>query len=501
MKRLSRMMGFFLTLCLAVTATGCSPHSSSNESGDKPVVVAATAAPPTLDITQNAAAAIAQVLLYNVYETLTKIDDNGDLKPLLARSWQQSPDGLTYTFHLDPAARFASGAPVDAKAVAASLDNNRKNGIAVTKAQLGSIKTVRVKDSHTVVLNLSHPDNFLLFYLGCSAGVVIDPTVKTDLATHPAGSGPYVVTDFRPGHSVDLATSPNAWHLKPKVSHVQFLYFADPTPETAALMSGDVDILSDLATPQALSRFQDPSRYDVITGTTNYEVVMGMNNQSKALSDKRVRRAIMHAIDRKNLMKAVTNGQGSLIGSMVPPTDPWYEDLAGKLPYDPDQARRLLKEAGYGNGLSLRMRVPTLPYATTSARIIASELKQVGITLVTDELEFPARWLDAVYTRADYDLTIVGHFEPRDIVNWANPDYYWRYDNPKFQKLVTKAMTGPANEVNDTMKQAARILNDDVSGGFLYLMPKTTVTRAGITGLGHNATSLSFDLTGLEDKA
>ena len=58
----------------------------------------------------------------------------------------------------------------------------------------------------------------------------------------------------------------------------------------------------------------------------------------------------------------------------------------------------------------------------------------------------------------------------------------WRYDNPKFQKLVTKAMTGPANEVNDTMKQAARILNDDVSGGFLYLMPKTTVTRAGIAG-------------------
>ena len=106
-----------------------------------------------------------------------------------------------------------------------------------------------------------------------------------------------------------------------------------------------------------------------------------------------------------------------------------------------------------------------------------------------------------VYTRADYDLTIVGHFEPRDIVNWANPNYYWRYDNPQFQKLVTKAMTGPANEVNDTMKQAARILNDDVSGGFLYLMPKTTVTRAGIAGLGHNATSLSFDLTELEDKA
>ena len=99
MKRLSRMMGFFLTLCLAVTTAGCSPHSSSSESGNKPVVVAATAAPPTLDITQNAAAAIAQVLLYNVYETLTKIDDNGDLKPLLARSWQQSPDAH---LHLSP---------------------------------------------------------------------------------------------------------------------------------------------------------------------------------------------------------------------------------------------------------------------------------------------------------------------------------------------------------------------------------------------------------------
>jgi peptide/nickel transport system substrate-binding protein len=347
------------------------------------------------------------------------------------------------------------------------------------------------------VLTLAHRDNFLLYNLAGTAGVIIDLAHTKDLAIHPAGSGPYRVTGFSPGESVDLEASPAAWHQRPQVHHIRFSYYADPTSETAALLSGDLDVVTDLAIPQALSRFSDPKRFTVLRGTTNGEVVLGLNNSVTALSDRRVREAILMAIDRQGLMDIVTNGQGSLIGSMVPPTDPWYTDLSRRWPYNPDRARQLLREAGYGHGLTLRLRVPTLPYATASTRVITAMLAKIGITVVTDELEFPARWLDVVYTRADYDMTVIAHVEPRDIVNWASPDYYWRYRNPAFTALVDQALTGPADQSTARMRQASILLADDAASDFLYLMPKITVARAGITGLQRNAATLSFDLTGL----
>ncbi len=496
MRRPLRAVAVIAAMALALTGlAGCTSGKTQDT-----LVLGATAAPPTLDLVSNTAAAIPQVLLYNVYETLLRVDDNGALKPLLATSWTLSPDGLRYTFTLDSRARFASGARVDAATVAASLNllRSKKSG-AVLQSQLSAIRSITPADRGRVVLTLSHRDNFLLYNLAGTAGVIIDLAHTKDLALHPAGSGPYRVTSFSPGESVDLEASPTAWHERPQVQKIRFSYYSDPTSETAALLSGDLDVITDLTTPQAISRFSDPKRFTVLRGTTNGEVVLGLNNSTKALSDRRVREAILMAIDRQGLLDVVWNGQGTLIGSMVPPTDPWYTDLSKRWPYDPARARELLRQAGYGNGLTLRLRVPSLPYATASTRVITAMLAKIGITVVTDELEFPARWLDVVYTRADYDMTVVSHVEPRDIVNWAIPGYYWRYRNPAFDKLIAEATTGPADQMTPRMRQASIILADDAASDFLYLMPKITVTRAGITGLQHNAVTLSFDLTGVRE--
>lgn len=491
MPRARRIGGAITAVALALgSLTGCGVSRP-----DDTLVIGATAAPATLDLTTNAAAAIPQVLLYNVYETLVKVDDDGSLVGLLARSWTTSPDGTVLTFHLDPSARFASGHRVDSSAVRQSLDRLRSQpSSAVVRAQLAAIREVEAPDPRTVVIRLARRDNFLLHSLAGTAGVILDPSCDDDLARRTAGSGPYRVDAFSPGESVDLVASPRSWHHA-GVPKVRFTYYDSPTSQTAALLSGDLDVISDLTTPQALSRFSDRSRFTVLRGTTNAEVVLGMNNATPALADRRVREAILLAIDRRALLQAVWNGQGTLIGSMVPPTDPWYTDLSDTWPHDPARARRLLAEAGHGDGLTLRLRVPTLPYATAAARVLTSDLAQVGIHLVNDELEFPPRWLDVVYTHGDYDLTVVAHVEPRDIVNWANPDYYWHYDNPTFATLVAQARSGPADLADERMRRASELLADDAAGGFLYLMPKITVARAGITGLARNATTQSFDLT------
>lgn len=484
---------------LAVMLAGCSgpgARSSGNRLPANTLVIGATAEPPTLDPTVNNAAAIPQVLLYNVYETLVKVDGTGQLQGLLAKDWTVSPDRRTYTFHLQPGATFASGRPVTATDVKWSIERIvSADTSSVLKTQMAVVDTVTAVDDHTAEVTLKRPSNSWLWNMSSTAGIIIDSQSGADLATTPAGSGPYALKAWAKGSQIELVRNGTYWGTRAGVDAVTFRYFTDANAMNAAMLSGDLNVISNVQAPQALDRFSDTSRYTVMQGTTNGEVVLGMNNLNPALKDVRVRRAITYAIDRKALLASVWNGKGTLIGSMVPPTDPWYEDLAGAYPYDPAKAKELLKEAGYENGLTLRLRLPTLAYATGAGRFVQSQLAAVGITVVIDELEFPARWIDVAMRQSDYDLTIVAHVEPRDMVNFADPSYYWHYDSETFRGLMAAADAGTPQEYIDDQRAAARVLSDDAAADWLFLLPNLVVTTPQVTGLNANATSLSFDVT------
>lgn len=492
----ARAVASALVAALVVGLAGCARTSTGSQ--DRQLIVGATVAPNSMDPSTSNAAAIPQALLYNVYETLLKIDDHGNLQPLLASEWVVSPDGLRYTFKLRPEAKFSTGAAVDAGAVVTSVQRviNDASVLPVLKSQMSVVDSVRAVDATTVEFVLKHPSNFWLYSMAQTAGIIYEPSSLADLATKPVGSGPFVFSDWAKSDSVTLKRNNDYWGTKSRLAGVTFKYYADPNALNAAMLSGGLDVLSNVAAPQALDQFND-SRFTVLQGTTTGEIVLGYNHQTPALKDLRVRQAINYAIDRKALRDAVWAGKGLLIGSMVPPTDPWYEDLSGAYPYDPAKARALLADAGIAPGsLKLRLRVPTLPYATPAATYIASQLAQVGIQAQVDQLEFPATWIDQVLKNSNYDMTIVAHVETRDMTLWADPTYYWHYNNPQFQQLIAAADTATtqAQEVA-LMKQAARILSDDAAADFLWLLPNLVVTKADVTGVETNAASLSFDMT------
>jgi len=493
-----RRVGRLLVLVLALTLTlaACTDQAAApTDPAQQTLVVGATLQPPTLDPTGSDAASIPQALLYNVYETLLKVDSSGKLQPLLAEKPVISQDRLRYTFTLKPAT-FASGRPVTAKDVAWSIEHVKAGKNVAAASQLAVVRSVQAKNASTLVVTLSKPSNAWLFNLSSTAGMVFDSAAATDLARTTAGSGPYQLDRWTQGSDLALKRNESYWKAQAGFARVTFRYFSDPNAMNSAMLSGGLDIISNLQVPQALPQFDDRGRYQVIEGTTNGEVVMSLNNSAPALEDVRVRRAINHAIDRAALKRTVWNDKGTLIGSMVAPTDPWYEDLSNTYPYDPAKARALLADAGYGGGLRLRMRLPVVPYATASGQFVASQLKDVGITVTTDELEFP-RWLDTVFTKADYDISIVAHVEPRDIVRFADPKYYFRYDNPAFARLVSRADEGTeAQQVRD-MRAAAKLLADDAAADWLFLLPNLVVTTAKVDGVPKNATTLSFDLSGL----
>ncbi len=489
--RISRRVLLGGTAAIAISASACSGTAAPSDS-PKTLSVGATLEPPTLDPTMSDAASIPQLLLYNVYETLVKMDSEGKIKPLLAERWDVSSERTTYTFNLQQGAHFASGTPVDAAAVVAGIERMKNSASATIKSQLAPITSVTALDAGTVVVTLSQPSNAWLYSMTSTAGMIVDPAT-TDMATKPMGSGPFAYSSWTKGDSITLVKNPKYWGTPGRFDTVTMRYYVDPNAMITAMLSGDLDIISNLQAPQSLDQFADATKYTIVEGTTTGKVTMGFNHSNPSLAILKVRQAICYAIDRQALLSTVWAGHGQLIGTHSSPTDPYYEDLSNTYPFDPAKAKELLAESGVSN-LSLRLRVPTTKYATDSATFVQSQLKDVGITVTIDQLDF-SRWLTEVFTNGDYDMTIVAHVEPRDLVKWADPKYYWHYDNPELQALVKEADAGSTDDYVRLMKQASEILANDAAADWLFLLPNLVVTTLEITGVDQNATSLSFDLT------
>ncbi|MEV4223133.1 ABC transporter substrate-binding protein [Nonomuraea sp. ATR24] len=451
------------------------------------------AEPANLDFTSTEGAAIPQALLVNVYEGLVKLDQAGQIQPLLAEKWDVSDDRKTYTFTLRKGVTFTNGAPFTADDVVFSLDRVRSDWKLKIKSQLDMVEDVEKKDDATAVVTLSRPSNGFLYTMATRLGAMFSRTGVADLANKPVGTGPYQLGAWRRGDSIRLDANPKYWGAKPQISTVTLKYFKDATAMNNALLTGGIDVVSSVQAPESLQQFADTNRFQTIEGTTNGEVVLSMNNGRPPFDDKKVRQAVRHAIDHQALLDTAWAGRGQLIGSMVPPTDPWYEDRTGDYPHDVAKAKALLG----GKTYDVKMRIPNLPYAVASAQVVKSQLAQVGINAEIEPLEFPARWLDVVFTKGDYDLSIINHVEPRDMGIFADKDYYFRYDNPEYGKLLASADTGTEQQQTDDLKAAAALLSQDAAADWLFLFPNLIVAKKGVTGLPENAISESFDFTGL----
>ena len=503
--RFSRLCAVLAAGVLVLTA-GCSAgagtsdgDAGSGETGATTVSLAVgfSAEPATLDFTTTDGAAIPEALLVNVYEGLVKLDGDGEIVPLLAESYEVSDDRRTYTFVLREDVTFTNGAEFTAEDVAFSIERVQSDAwTSSLKSYMDVVDAVEVVSPTEVAVTLARPDNEWLFQMTTRIGAMFSRTGVDDLANTPVGTGPYVVETWTRGDSIVLGRNEDYWGEPPQADEVTLRYFKDPTALTNALRSGGIDVISSVQAPESLAQFEGDDRFQVVEGTTNGELTMALNGDRPALADERVRRAITHAIDRQAIVDTAWAGYGTPVGSMVPPTDPWYEDLTDVHPYDPERAKALLAEAG-AQDLSLRFRVPNLPFSVGPAQVVKSQLAEVGITAEIDVLEFPARWLDEVFTKGDFDMSIVAHVEPHDLPTFANPEYYWHYDNPEIAELLTAANTGTQEEQVENMKKAARTLAEDAAAVWLFVVPNLVVAEADVQGIPQNRIGEAFDLTTL----
>jgi peptide/nickel transport system substrate-binding protein len=472
--------------------------TASMASAQTDITVAIQLEPPNLDPTGGAAQAIDSVLYSNVFEGLTRFMADGSVVAGLAKSWDISDDGLTYTFMLNEGVMFHDGTDMNADDVKFSLDRARADDS--TNAQKGlfaDIADVTVVDPLTVQVTLAQPNGSFLFNMAWGDAVIVAPESIETIASNPIGTGAFAFSDWVQGDRLELVRNDAYWGDAPALESATFRFISDPTAAFAAVMAEDVDAFVGFPAPENLPQFEADPRFQVLVGNTEGETILSMNNQMPPFDNVLVRQAVSLAIDRQAIIDGAMFGYGTPIGTHFAPHNPDYVDLIANSAHNPDRARELLAEAGFADGFTTTLKLPPPSYARRGGEIIAAQLREVGITAEITNLEW-AQWLEEVFKAKDFGMSIVSHTEPMDLGIYANPNYYFQYDNIVFQAVMDKlnATTDPAMR-SELMAAAQTIISEDYVNGYLFQLAVPTVAKAGLNGLWLDQPTAAVDLTGV----
>ncbi|WP_244471935.1 ABC transporter substrate-binding protein [Prosthecomicrobium hirschii] len=380
------MMRFSRSL-LAATALAAALVSIAPATGAE-LVIGRPASPATFDPGFLKEAA---TLVDNVFDTLVLRDAEMKLVPGLALSWK-ALDDTTWEIKLRPGIKFHNGEAFDAEAVKFTFE--RVLDPAAKSPTISYIRTVAgvdVVDPLTVRIRTNGPDPLLPTRLSRYPAYIVPPAyVKqvgaAEFARRPVGTGPYKVTEFVPDDHVTMVANEAYWRGKATIDKVVWRPIPEATARIAALLSGEVQFIESVPA-ELVDTLKTSGAADVVDvkngGLTIY---LGLKSAEKPLDDARVRRALSLAIDRKGLTTDILKGKATPTGTQVSPFDAGYKDIPTPA-YDPAAAKKLLAEAGYPNGFTIRFQAPRR--YISSAEVAQAVVQQWAAIGVKAELEVP----------------------------------------------------------------------------------------------------------------
>jgi peptide/nickel transport system substrate-binding protein len=455
------------------------------------LILAVSTEPPSLDPTTNAAAVIRLLLQGNLYENLVTVDEEGRFQPVLARSWEISEDGKTYTFYLQEHVVFHDGAICDAEAVRKSFmrAKSRERGH-IHPEYFEGIEAIEVLDDLTVRFVLAKPDAAFLALLALGDSVVVPD--RDDLGKNPVGTGPFRFDRWDPGYQLRLVRYERYWDpRKPKLEAVTFRFIADSTSQMASLRAGDVDVLVE-ATPELAQSLSNSPNIRILSAPQDMVQILAINKTRAPFDSLAVRQALALAVDREELIKLVSLNYASPVGSHLAPTLPYYADMTWVYPHDPERAKALLAESGYPQGFSAVLTLPAnYIFHVRTGEVLASQLAKVGINLRLELVDWPT-WLERVYGQADFDLTVIGHVGRLDPA-WTlffygpdRPDYYFRrgWENPELDELLRLGASVADPKIRQSIYTVAQyLIARDVVNVFLQAPHRILIFRDDVRGL------------------
>lgn len=328
-----------------------------------------------------------------MFEPLLTVDEKGEIRPKLAAAWEISPDGKVYTFTLQKGVKFHNGRDLTAEDVKFSIEysKNPKNA-ATGLSTLLIVDRVEALNPHVLKVVLKKRSAAFLGNLTdiASFSVVPQGSLKEGVAkpaSFPPGTGPFNFIEWRPGQQIVLRKFDDYWGQKPLIDNLVLRPISNDTVRFTALRTGEVDIIE--RTPPEWAK-------QVVEGKVNgikysearylFPRRMAFNVADPPFNNKKLRRAVAHAIDKREFLSAVYHGLGEPMDQKYPKTLSWYIEGVPTPKYDPEKAKALLKEAGY-NGEPIILNIGATRINEIQATVVQAQLKRVGINLKIRALE------------------------------------------------------------------------------------------------------------------
>ncbi len=487
----------FIVLALALIVPAQWVSAKTPQKGGN-LVVCQPAEPPGLDPTANTAAAIDRVVYANIYEGLIKVDRDGKFVPGLATQWEVSPDGKVYTFALRQGVKFHNGEPFNAQVAKWNLDRAMaESTVNAHPEYFRGIEKIETPDDHTLILHLKDVDALFVAHMAEGDAVMLPMKGYENAKSNPIGTGPFEFVKWVRGDRVEMVRFEGYWNSAlPYLDNVTFKFIGDASAQIASLKAGDIDVVGYIAAPESAMELSKDKRFKVYSGTTTAEVIMSTNNKAKPFDNKMVRQAMAYAIDRQAVVDLVMFGYGTPIGSHWSPSTPYYVDLTRKFAYNPEKAKELLAKAGYPNGFEATIKLPAIySYSRRAGEVIADQLSQVGIKLKIEIVEW-GQWIERIFKKKEFQLTMIGHVEAWDIGIYANPDYYFQYDSQEFRDAYAKALKAPNEEEKAKwFGRCQEIIAEDAVNGYLFSAPSLVVLKTAVMDWWENYPTIALDAT------
>ena len=441
----------FMQIACSSKTTASTPQESKEE---KPLIFGLIQEPTTLD-SLTSAERITWLPVSAIYDTIVFTDDEQNLQPGLAEEWDISDDGLTYTFKIREGVKFHNGESLTADDVAFTIEQLR----VLQKSEFGMINSVDVIDDTHVQITLENSFSPMLYLFTLpQTGVVNKAAYEADpesYSRNPNGTGPFKFSSWLSGEDIVLDRFEDYWRGPAPMPSVTFRVIADESTEIIALEANEINAYIQVSQSyRQVVEGNDQLAWNETPGSQVYTLAFNngtySNGESSIFADnKALRQAICYAINKDDLVIGAIDGTADPLNTPYPEFVINYpEDFDGNV-YNPELAKEKLAEAGYPDGLTIKIRTTTQAGYSKPAEVIMGQLSEIGITLELETME-RGTYLEEVYNNFDYDMTI-----------WAVSCDYPDVNHGAYRRFYS-GMISPANnymQINDSALDDAIMIN------------------------------------------
>jgi len=335
-------------------------------------------------------------VIVNVFDGLVRFKEGTtEIEPALATDWEISNDGLEYVFNLREGVEFHDGTPFNAESVVFDIERQLdpehpyylEGSFPYAGFSLGMIEEVTAVDEYTVKFTLENPYAPFIKNLAMFATMIVSPeAVKEygeDIFKNPVGTGAFKFVEWVRDDNITLEANEDYWDGRPYLDELIFTVIPNNQTRLLELEEGNIHLMEGL-NPTDVERVIENDELELLEAPGLNVGYIALHNEKEPFGNKKVRQAMNYAINKEEITEYLMGGQATVAKGALPPTIWSYNEELEGYPYDPEKARSLLEEAGYGDGFEFTLRTYSAPrsYNPVGARLataVQQYLSEVGV--------------------------------------------------------------------------------------------------------------------------